>query len=92
LETIGNDLKHVFGEEPSKLILQHATKSAMLKENSKKVEVFSEALREILGSGSVLIENLTLKSLCSKLELKFEEKKGYEFSDYIKELREKCSR
>jgi len=41
----------------------------------------------VLGSGSILIENLILKSLYSKLELKFENREGYEFSDYIKELR-----
>jgi len=84
-------LKQVFGEEPAKIILQHAKKSAKWEENPKRVEAFAEALREILGSGSVLIENLILKSLYSKLELKFEEKKGYGFSDYVKELREKCS-
>jgi len=36
-----------------------------------------------------VIENLILKNLYSKLGLKFEEKEGYEFSDYIKELRKK---
>ncbi len=36
-----------------------------------------------------MIEILILKNLYHKLELKFENKKGYEFSDYINELKKK---
>jgi hypothetical protein len=35
---------------------------------------------------------LILKSLYRKLGLEFEVKKGYEFSDYIKELRKRFER
>jgi len=87
LETMDDVLKQVFGEEPAKVILKHIKKRYSLEEEiPERVDVFSDALCKILGSGSVLIENLILKSLYSKLELKFEEKEGYEFSDYIKEL------
>jgi hypothetical protein len=36
-----------------------------------------------------VIEKMILENLYSKLELKFEEKEGYKFSDYVKELKEK---
>ncbi len=36
-----------------------------------------------------MIEKLILKNLYSKLELKLEEREGYEFSDYVKELRKR---
>lgn len=83
-------MKQVFGEEPANVVLQHAKRSYSLKgeKTPKRVEVFADELPKMLGSGAVLIENLALKSLYSKLELKFKEKKGYRFPDYIKELRE----
>jgi hypothetical protein len=42
-----------------------------------------------LGSERLVIETWFLKRLYSKLGLKYEEKKGYEFSDYIKALKKK---
>jgi len=82
------------GEVSTKNIIQHMMKNDSLKweENRKKCEVFADALRNILGQSSVFIENLVLEGLYSKLNLKIEEKKGYEFSDYIKELRKRCDR
>jgi len=58
-------------------------------EIADKTEVFSAALEKLLSSAKPAIEKMILKNLYHKLELKFEEKKGYEFSDYIKELRDK---
>jgi len=89
LETIGDVLRQVFGENSAKIILRNMKKSYSLKweEIPKRAQVFSDALRNLLGSGGVIIEDLILETLYSKLELKFEWKKGYRFSDYIKELR-----
>jgi len=89
LETIGDVLKQVFGENAAKIMLQNVKKdySLKLEEIPKRAQVFSDALRNILGSGGVIIEDLILETLYSKLELEFKWKKGYTFSDYIKELR-----
>jgi len=89
LETIGDVLRQVFGENSAKIILRNMKKSHSLKweEIPKRAQVFSDALRNLLGSGGVIIEDLVLETLYSKLELKFEWKKGYGFSDYIRELR-----
>jgi len=90
LEIIDDVLKQVFGKTSAKIILRNAKKSYSLKweEIPKRVQVFSDALRNILGSsGGVIIEDLILETLYSKLDLEFEWKKGYRFSDYIKELR-----
>jgi hypothetical protein len=89
-ETMDDVLKQVFGEEPAKIIVQHVEResgSLKCEKNAKKVE---DALQEILGSGSVTVESLILKSLYSKLESKFEEKEDYGFSDHLLELRKKC--
>jgi len=65
--------------------------------DEKLKQVFKEAgaeviygyLEKLLSSAKPVIEKMILKNLYCKLELKFVEKEGYEFSDYIKELREK---
>jgi len=57
---------------------------------AEKPEVFSAGLERLLGSGAPVIEKLILKNLYVRLDLRFREKKGYEFSDYIRELEEKC--
>ena len=88
LETIDDVLKRIFGGEPAEIIFRHMEKRHSLKrvEILERANDFDDSLQEILGSSTDLIENLILKSLYSKLELKFEAREGYEFSDYIKEL------
>ncbi|MFQ6095521.1 MAG: hypothetical protein ACE5NN_05210 [Candidatus Bathyarchaeia archaeon] len=89
LETIEDILKWVLGEAPAKIVLQRMKKVGSLK--SKRVEVLEDALQKILGQGAgLIIEDLILRSLYSRLELKFERIQGYTFSDYVKELRRKC--
>jgi len=61
-------------------------------EKPGSVEVFSDVLRRLLGSSSVIIEKLILKAFFSKFGLDFAEKEDYRFLDYIKELKEECKR
>jgi len=92
LEVIDETMKHVFREEGAKAICKYLGNNCHLKldEIAEKPEVFSAGLERLLGSGAPVIENLILKNLYRKLGLEFEEKKGYEFSNYIKELRKRC--
>jgi len=85
-------LESVFKEDAAKIICAHIDHNCHLKleEIAAKPEVFSSGLRRLLGSGARVIEILILKNLYRTVGLKFVEKKGYEFSDYIKELRKRC--
>jgi len=89
---IDETLKQVFKEEGAKTIYVFIENNSHLKREEivEKPEVFSDGLEKLLGSGAPVIEKLILKKLYRKLELKFRGKKGYEFSDYIKELRKRC--
>jgi len=58
-----------------------------LEEMPERPDVFSEALRRIIGVGSVIIEDLIVENLYMKIGLEFRWKKNYVFSDYIKEIR-----
>jgi len=89
---VNETLKHVFKEEGVKVIYDYLENNHHLKrgEIAEKPEVFSAGLERLLGSAAPVIEKLILKNLYVRLDLRFREKKGYEFSDYIRELEEKC--
>jgi len=92
LSVVDETMKHVFKEKGAEAIYAFIENNSHLKfgEIAEKPEVFSAGLERLLGSGATVIEKLILKNLYSKLGLKFEEKKGYQFSDYVKELRRRC--
>jgi hypothetical protein len=92
LKVVDATMKHFFTEAGTEVIYSCLGNSTNLKrgEVAEKPEVFSAGLERLLGSGAPVIEILILKNLYRKLGLKFEAKKGYAFSDYVKELRKRC--
>ena len=86
VSAVDETLKQVFREAGAKVVYNYLKNNSDLKleEIAEKPQVFLASLRRLLGSGASVIENLILQNLYSKLDLKFEEEKGYEFSDYIK--------
>jgi len=91
LKVVDETLRQIFREAGTKVIYDFLENNHHLKreEFAKKPEVFSAGLERLMVSAAPVIENLILKNLYSKLGLEFEEKEGYEFSDYIKELRKR---
>lgn len=91
LETVDETLEQVFTKDCARTVHGfiknnlHLTREGIV----EKPEVFSCGLRRLLGSGATVVEILIVKNLYHKVGLKFEEKKGYEFSDYVKELRKR---
>lgn len=92
LSAVDETVKQVFKEVGANVIYDYLENNCHLKreEIAEKPEVFSANLRKLLKSGATVVERMILKNLYSKLQLKYEEKQGYEFLDYIKELKEKC--
>jgi len=88
-EAVDDTLKQIFKEDGAKVIYEFLENHTCLKleEVADKPEVFSASLGRLMVSAARVIEKLILKNLYSRLGLKFEEKPGYEFSDYIRELR-----
>jgi hypothetical protein len=89
LNAIDDALKQIFKEDGAKVIYDYLQNRSDLKleKISEKPEGFSASLEELLVSGAPVVENQILRNMYRELELKFEEKKGYEFPDYIKELK-----
>ena len=91
LSAVNETLKQVFKEAGAQVIYDFLGNKCNLKreEIAEKPEVFSADLKKLMVSAASFIEKMILEKLYSKLELKFEEKEGYEFSDYIRELKGK---
>ena len=91
LKVLDETMKQVFTETGTKVIYNFLENNSHSKREdiAQKPEVFSAALERLLGSGRPVIEKLILRNLYSKLGLKLEEKEGYEFSDYVKELKKR---
>jgi hypothetical protein len=91
LDAVDETLRHIFKEEGANVIFHYLENKCHLNRRriAEEPEDFSAGLERFLGSAAPVIEKIILKNLYSKLELKFEEKEGYKFSDYVKELREK---
>jgi len=87
LETSEEALRQVFGEKVAEVVLQRVLNSSR-GDNPDRVQIFSDALPRILGSGAATIERLILTRLYHKFELNLEQKYGYDFIDYIEELKQ----
>lgn len=91
LNAVDETLKRVFKKAGAEVVYNYIENECLLKREqiAKKPKVFSACLQKMLGSGAFPIEKSILKNLHDKLELKFREKEGCEFADYVKELRKR---
>lgn len=80
---------NVFGRRGLESIIQAIRERHCLDldEISDKPHIFSEALHEIIGVSSVIIEDLIIENLFMRLGLEFRWKKGYKFPDYVNEVK-----
>lgn len=81
------------GETPRKAIYYHLKRKFQLERENipEDPEEFALALSSIFGPGAEIIEELIVKELYGKLNLNFEEKKGFEFVDYVRQSQESVS-
>ena len=82
LETLGESGKH--------MIFFHLEKSCSIKKHEipRNPEAFAKGLEKIFGAGASVLENLIVKSLCSKLGLKYEDTEGRPFVYCVKYVKE----
>jgi len=89
LSVVDETLEQIFKGAGAKVIYKFMENKCHLRreEIAEKPEVFSAGLERLLGSAGPVVEKMILRNLHSKLRLRFVERKGYGFSDYVKELR-----
>lgn len=94
VKTIDVQLKQVFGETATFVIYNYLQNALSLRQEEipKKLEVFTEGLNRFLSSGARVVEKVILEGLYSDFEQEFQVKEGYNFVDYINELRKAIER
>jgi hypothetical protein len=91
-QTIKDIIRNVFeDDEVVESIFQYfnKTRSNAMEEHA---HILTDALPTILGSGSIIIEDLILETLYSKYNLDIVWKKDYRFADYLTDLRKQTTR
>ncbi len=87
--TIKETLKDVFGSRSASTIFKTMERvhSLRLNEVPEKSRQFNIALKDILGTGHQIIEDLILENFSTKLGQRFEYVENYTFSDYINKIK-----
>ena len=89
LETINDILLDIFRNKSlhNMMLVMDEVYSLKWDEIPEKTETFELALQNILRRGHVIIEDLILENLYPKLGVSFQFKSGYNFSDYMEDLK-----
>ena len=79
----------ILGESARKSIYFHLDQDFSLQKQKipENPEALENALESIFGVGALVIEISILKNLASKLGLKFEERKSFNFTDSVNKVR-----
>jgi hypothetical protein len=81
---------NILSESGKQMVFFHLERDcAVDRQNiSERSESFGKELEKIFGAGARVLEQQIIKNLYSKLGLRFEEKKGFSFEDYVKKARQ----
>jgi hypothetical protein len=89
LKTVDGELKQIFGENATQVIYNYLKHDHRIEPEQipKKIDVFFEGLHNFLGSGASVVEQTVLKKLHLNYGRRYHTKEGYNFVDYIAELK-----
>ena len=90
-ETIKDIIRNVFEDDEAVDSLLQYFQKASYKAIDENIQIMTEALPKIIGSGSIIIEDLILETLYSKYDLDLVWKKDYRFADYLIELKKQTT-
>jgi len=86
MDTINEVIREVFNDDVAKILFDSFFEKNSSAPFDKRLRAFEDSLPKILGSGAIIIEDLILETLYSRLGVKFEREEK-SFTDSIMELR-----
>ncbi len=88
--TIKETLLGIFGEKSTKTIFKTMEKvhSIRLDDISSKGHSFDVALKDILGTGHQIVEDMILENLFDRTGKVFEYRENFSFSDYVNSIKD----
>jgi len=84
LDTINEVIRNIFDDEVAGMLLKYVSENSS-GDIDERLRRFEESLPKILGSGAVIIEDLILETLYSKLGIQLDHKRK-SFTDCITRL------
>ncbi len=89
VKIIDVQLKQIFGETGTSVIYNYLQSALSLRQEEipRRLEIFAEGLDKFLSSGAKVVEKVILDGLYSDFGQEFQFKEGYNFVDYVNELR-----
>ncbi len=80
----------VIGEPAKKILYYHIENKYLLKPEDipKKPELFTLALKSLLGAGGAYVESLILKKVCKEFGVEYESVKNTQFDEAIRVIRQ----
>jgi len=91
-EIVNDTLNEIFTETATRLIYQHLEMNYQLKpeEVAQNIDTFKEGLEKFLSTGALAVEGVITKRLYRQFKLKYENKQGWTFIDYMKNLKQQA--
>jgi hypothetical protein len=89
-EVVNDTLNEIFTETATRVIYQHLEMNYQLKPDdvAKNIDAFKEGLEKFLSTGALAIEGIIVKRLYKQFKMKYENKEGWKFTDYVKDLKQ----
>jgi len=93
LDVVDQGIRDILGETAVQFIYNYLERSFSLRRDDipEKLEIFAEGLEEMLGSGAKVVEKFVLRNIYFHFGVNYQEREGYRFSDYIREIEVKLS-
>jgi hypothetical protein len=72
------------------IIFQHLEMTCQLKPKdvAENIDTFREGLEKFLSTGALAIEGIIVKRLYERFNVKYKNRVGWKFTDYVKELKQ----
>lgn len=93
LRTLNEVLTDVFNEKSVDDIFStmESVYQLRIEDIPDNAHLLSKTLERIIGTGHIIIEDLLVENLYLKNGLDYENKKGYSFTNYIEELKNRAT-
>lgn len=81
---------NILSQSGKQMVFFHLEKDCSISKHdiAEKSDSFAKGLEKIFGAGALVLEKHIIKSLYSRLGLKYEERKDYAFEDYVKQAKQ----
>ena len=89
-QIVNDTLNEIFTETATGVIYDYLEMNYKLKPEdiAKNPDTFKQGLEKFLSTGALAVEGIIVKRLYEQYEKEYENKEGWAFTDYIKELKQ----